>query len=129
MLYSGYTIFFNQYVCSLGIEPTTICTANANALPLSHRNTFIIYLHITFLIYFTTKCIAPSMLNKTIHIVSAIIYQGSRVRPIWSHVHPNFSRVRLTKIPGRTGASSHSRKEKKSIRDSETLWFNKRHPR
>ncbi len=49
------------------------------------------------------------------------ILQGSRVRPIWSHVHPNFSRVRLTKIPGRTGASSHSRKEKKSIRDSETL--------
>ncbi len=49
-------------------------------------------------------------------------YQGSRVRPIWSHVHPNFSRVRLTKIPGRTGASSHSRKEKKkSIRDSETV--------
>ncbi len=47
--------------------------------------------------------------------------QGSRVRPIWSHVRPNFSRVRLTKIPGRTGASSHSRKEKKSIRDSETL--------
>ncbi len=32
--------------------------------------------------------------------------QGSRVRP-------NFSRVRLTKIPGCTGASSHSRKEKK----------------
>ncbi len=32
--------------------------------------------------------------------------QGSRVRP-------NFSRVRLTKIPGRTGVSSHSRKEKK----------------
>ncbi len=51
-----------------------------------------------------------------------IYIQGSRVRP-------NFSRVRLTKIPGRTGASSHSRKEKKSIRDSETLWFNKRHPR
>ncbi len=39
--------------------------------------------------------------------------QGSRVRPIWSHVRPNLSRVRLTKIPGRTGASSHSRKEKK----------------
>ncbi len=51
-----------------------------------------------------------------------ILRQGSRVRPIWSHVHPNFSRVRLTKIPGRTGASSHSRKEKKkSIRNSETL--------
>ncbi len=49
------------------------------------------------------------------------IRQGSRVRPIWSHVRPNFSRVRLTKIPGRTGASSHSRKENKSIRDSETL--------
>ncbi len=52
---------------------------------------------------------------------SRLLKQGSRVRPIWSHVHPNFSRVRLTKIPGRTGASSHSRKEKKSIRDSETL--------
>ncbi len=37
----------------------------------------------------------------------------SRVRPIWSHVRPNFSRVRLSRIPGRTGASSHSRKEKK----------------
>ncbi len=36
-------------------------------------------------------------------------------------MRPNFSRVRLTKIPCRTGASSHSRKEKKSIRDSETL--------
>ncbi len=35
------------------------------------------------------------------------------MRPIWSHVRSNFSRVRLTKIPGRTGASSHSRKEKK----------------
>ncbi len=35
------------------------------------------------------------------------------MRPIWSHVRPNFSRVRLTKIPGRTGASSHSRKVKK----------------
>ncbi len=35
------------------------------------------------------------------------------MRPIWSHVRPNFSRVRLTKIPGRTGASSHSTKEKK----------------
>ncbi len=34
------------------------------------------------------------------------LMQGSRVRP-------NFSRVRLTKIPGRTGASSYSRKEKK----------------
>ncbi len=51
--------------------------------------------------------------------------QGSRVRPIWSHVHPNFSRVRLTKIPGRTGASSHSRKEKKV---SPVLWFKKRPP-
>ncbi len=45
--------------------------------------------------------------------------QGSRVRP-------NFSRVRLTKIPGRTGASSHSRKEKKV---SATQKLNKRHSR
>ncbi len=44
--------------------------------------------------------------------------QGSRVRPIWSHVWPNFSRVRLKKIWGCTGASSHSRKEKK---DHQTL--------
>ncbi len=27
-MHSGYT-FFYQYVCSLGIEPTTFCTANA----------------------------------------------------------------------------------------------------
>ncbi len=57
--------------------------------------------------------------------VSLVDSQGSRVRPIWSHVHPNFSRVRLTKIPGRTGASSHSRKEKKV---SPVLWFKKRPP-
>ncbi len=53
-------------------------------------------------IFFLSLCVFPG--NRT---------QGSRVRPIWSHVRPNFSRVRLTKIPGRTGASSHSRKEKK----------------
>ncbi len=40
------------------------------------------------------------------HRTGFSLLQGSRVRP-------NFSRVRLTKIPGRTGASSHSRKEKK----------------
>ncbi len=28
-VHSGYTGFFNQYVCSLGIEPTTFCAANA----------------------------------------------------------------------------------------------------
>ncbi len=58
--------------------------------------------------------------------VTKIISQGSRVRPIWSHVRPNFSWVRLTKIPGRTGASSHSRKEKKV---SATQKLNKRHSR
>ncbi len=47
--------------------------------------------------------------------------QGSRVRPIWSHVRPNFSRVRLKKNFSRTGASSHSRKQNKSLRDSESL--------
>ncbi len=46
--------------------------------------------------------------------------QGSRVRPIWSHVRPNFSRVRQKKIWGRTCATSRSRREKKSIRDSES---------
>ncbi len=43
----------------------------------------------------------------------SILGQGSRVRPIWSHMRPNFSRVRLKKIWGRTGASSHSRKKTK----------------
>ncbi len=47
--------------------------------------------------------------------------QGSRVRPIWSHMRPNFSRVRLKKNFSRTGASSHSRKQNKSLRDSESL--------
>ncbi len=28
-VHSGYTFFFYQYVCSLGIEPTTFCVANA----------------------------------------------------------------------------------------------------
>ncbi len=68
-----------------------------------------------------------------------ITWQGSRVRPIWSHVRPNFSRVRLTKIPGRTEHTqvwtyigflpirdSHSRKEKKV---SATQKLNKRHSR
>ncbi len=36
-VHSGYT--FCQYVCSLGIEPTTFCIANTMRLPLSHRNT------------------------------------------------------------------------------------------
>ncbi len=27
-VHSGYTFFFYQYVCSLGIEPTTFCAAN-----------------------------------------------------------------------------------------------------
>ncbi len=48
--------------------------------------------------------------------------QGSRVRP-------NFSRVRLKKNVGRTGASSHSKKKKKSLRDSKSLLFDNRHVR
>ncbi len=82
-------------------------------------------------LYYTSERPAPHLSGMCSGWIvnSGDVYQGSRVRPIWSHVRPNFSRVRLTKIPGRTGASSHSRKEKKSIRDSETLWFNKRHPR
>ncbi len=47
--------------------------------------------------------------------------QGSRVRPIWSHMRPNFSRVRLKKNFSRTGAPSHLRKQNKSLRDSESL--------
>ncbi len=54
-------------------------------------------------------------------ITENYIKQGSRVRPIWSHVRPNFSRVRLKKNFSRTGASSHSRKQNKSLRDSESL--------
>ncbi len=58
------------------------------------------------------------------------LMQGSRVRPIWSHVRPNFSRVRLKKNVGRTGASSHLQKKNnkiKSLRDSKSLLFANRH--
>ncbi len=53
------------------------------------------------------------------------------MRPIWSHVRPNFSRVRLKKNVGRTGASSHLQKnnKKKSLRDSKSLLFDNRHVR
>ncbi len=52
------------------------------------------------------------------------------MRPIWSHVRPNFSRVRQKKNVGRTGASSHSqKKKKKSLRDSKSLLFDNRHVR
>ncbi len=66
--------------------------------------------------------IAAFMSSALLGLVSLIFLltiplQASRVRP-------NFSRVRLTKIPGRTGASSHSRKEKKV---SATQKLNKRH--
>ncbi len=47
--------------------------------------------------------------------------QGSRVRPIWSHVRPDFSGVRLKKNFGRTGASSHSRKKTKVSRLRKSL--------
>jgi len=58
------------------------------------------------------------------------LFQGSRVRPIWSHVRPNFSRVRQKKNVGRTGASSHlQKKKKKSLRDSKSLLFDNRHVR
>ncbi len=45
-------------------------------------------------------------------------------------MRPNFSRVRLKKNVGRTGASSHSqKKKKKSLRDSKSLLFDNRHVR
>ncbi len=58
--------------------------------------------------------------------------QGSRVQPIWSHVRPNFSMVRLKKIWGRTSATSHSKKKvsvtlKVSATLKGSLWFNDRH--
>ncbi len=34
------THFYFHYMCSLGIEPTTFCTANA--MPLSHRDTIFV---------------------------------------------------------------------------------------
>ncbi len=55
------------------------------------------------------------------------VLQGSRVLPIWSHVRPKFSRVRLTKIRGRTCATSRSRKKKVSATLKVSLWFNNRH--
>ena len=61
---------------------------------------------------------------------TSLCYQGSKVRPIWSHMRPNFSMVRLKKIWGRTGATSGSKRKKlcdserpiswsKPIRDNE----------
>ncbi len=43
------------------------------------------------------------------------------MRPIWSHVRPNFSRVRLKKNVGRTGASSHLQKKKKKVSATQSL--------
>ncbi len=52
------------------------------------------------------------------------------MRPIWSHVRPNFSGVRLKKNFGRTGASSHSRKKTKvSATQKVSLLFDNRHVR
>ncbi len=66
-------------------------------------------------------CIIASVFQWILHKRVELHLQGSRVRPIWSHVRPNFSRVRLKKNFSRTGASSHSRKQNKSLRDSESL--------
>ncbi len=49
------------------------------------------------------------------------------MRPIWSHVRPNLSRVRQKKNFGRTGASYHLKKKKKSPRLRKSLLFDNRH--
>ncbi len=64
----------------------------------------------------------PILMEGTVHTymhtyIHTYIHQGSRVRP-------NFSRVRLTKIWGRTCVTSRSRKEKKS---PVSPWFSNRH--
>ncbi len=51
------------------------------------------------------------------------------MRPIWSHVRPNFSRVRLKKNVGRTGASSHSPPQKKKVSATQSLCCSTRHVR
>ncbi len=56
--YSAFRLYmFYQYVCSLGIEPTTFCAANAT-LPLNHRNMFVQYTlaikHLGSVKYFNT---------------------------------------------------------------------------
>ncbi len=48
------------------------------------------------------------------------------MRPIWSHVQPNFSRVRLKK---NVGPAICKKKKKKSLRDSKSLLFPNRHVR
>ncbi len=47
--------------------------------------------------------------------------QGSRVQPIWSHVRPNFSMVRLKKSEVAPVRPAVRKKKKKSLRDSENL--------
>ncbi len=65
-VHSGYTFFFYQYVCSLGIEPTTFCVANAM---LYHWATVIINQ------LFTGKEIKPfSQLQKQFSIPSNYMY-------------------------------------------------------
>ena len=68
--------------------------------------------------------------NCWLWYIQYYLEQGSKVRPIWSHMRPNFSMVRLKKIWGRTGATSGSKRKKlcdserpiswsKPIRDNE----------
>ncbi len=72
----------------------------------------------------------PLMLTGKAKSAQIMRSQGSRVRPIWSHVRPNFSGVRLKKNFGRTGASSHSRKKTKvSATQKVSLLFDNRHVR
>ncbi len=98
---------------------------------------FFIYIH-TYSI--SQKWVHPSHFSKYFNIYSHVTtlkkwhFQGSRVRPIWSHVRPiwshvrpNFSRVRLKKIWGRTCATSPSRREKKYPRLWVSLCFYNRH--
>ncbi len=76
-------------------------------------------------ILFNHKCLFCTSSASTTSLI-----QGSRVRPIWSHVRPNFSGVRLKKNFGCTGASSHSRKKTKvSATQKVSLLFDNRHVR
>ncbi len=78
---------------------------------------------ISSLHYLGSDCtLTKEIVKHTLTRAASIYISANTVRCVWlllrmrlqgSRVRPNFSRVRLTKIPGRTGASSHSRKEKK----------------
>ncbi len=76
---------------------------------------------------FNSVCLVfPPAFILTLKTVDVIL-QGSRVRPIWSHVRPNFSRVRLKKSEGAPVRPAVREEKKKYPRLWVSLCFYNRH--